>query len=60
MYTINAASASFEDGIKGSITQDKLADMVLLSDDPTQVAPEEIRNIRVEMTIIGGEAVWEA
>ncbi len=60
MYTINAAYASFEEGIKGSITQGKLADMVLLSDDPTKTPPERIKDIRVEMTIIGGRVVWEA
>ncbi|MFC2004436.1 amidohydrolase [Chloroflexota bacterium] len=60
MYTINAAYASFEESIKGSITPGKLADMVLLSDDPTKVPPEQIKNIKVEMTIIGGEVVWEA
>ena len=60
LYTINAAHASFEEGIKGSITRGKLADMVLLSDDPTRVAPEEIKDIRVEMTVIGGKVAWEA
>ena len=60
MYTINAAYASFEEGIKGSITRGKLADMVLLSDDPTQTPPEEIKDIKIEMTIVGGEVVWEA
>jgi len=59
-YTIGAACASFEEDIKGSITPGKLADMVLLSDDPTTCPPEAIRNIRVEMTISDGEVVWEA
>ncbi len=60
MYTINAAYASFEEGTKGSITQGKLADMVLLSGDPTKSPPEQIKDISVEMTIIGGKVVWEA
>ncbi len=60
MYTLNAAYASFEEDIKGSITQGKLADLVLLSDDPTRVPPEQIKDIKVEMTIIAGEVVWEA
>ncbi len=58
MYTINAAYASFEEGIKGSITPGKLADMVLLSDDPIRTAPEQIKDIKVEITIIGGRVVW--
>jgi len=60
LYTINAAYASFEEDIKGSITPGKLADLVLLSDDPTRVPAEQIKDIRVEMTIIGGKVVWEA
>jgi predicted amidohydrolase YtcJ len=59
LYTINAAYASFEESIKGSITPGKLADIVVLSDDPARVPPEQIKDIRVEMTIIGGEVVWE-
>jgi predicted amidohydrolase YtcJ len=60
MYTISAAYASFEEDIKGSMTPGKLADLVLLSDDPTRVPPEQIKDIRVEMTIIDGQVVWEA
>ena len=60
MNTVNAAFASFEEGIKGSITPGKLADMVVLSNDPIKSPPEQIRDIRVETTIIGGKVVWEA
>jgi len=59
MYTVNAAFASFEEGIKGAIAPGKLGDMAVLSDDPTRLPPEEIKDIRVEMTIIGGQVVWE-
>lgn len=60
MYTINAAYASFEENMKGSITQGKLADIVVLNGDPTKLPPEQIKDIKVEMTIIGGEVVREA
>ena len=60
MYTRNAAYASFEEGIKGSISPGKMADIVVLSADPTGVAAEEIKDIRVEMTILGGRVVWES
>jgi predicted amidohydrolase YtcJ len=59
MCTVNAAYASFEEDIKGSITPGKLADIVILSDDPARLPPEEIKDIKVEMTIIGGKVVWE-
>ena len=59
MYTVNAAYASGEENIKGSLTPGKLADMVVLSDKPLMVPPERIKDIKVEMTIIGGKIVWE-
>jgi len=60
LYTVNAAYASFEEDIKGSISPGKLADIVVLSGDPTEVPPERIKDIKVEMTIIGSKVVWEA
>jgi len=59
IYTLGGAYASFEERLKGSIEIGKLADLVVLSADPTKVAPEEIKEIQVEKTIIGGEVVWE-
>ncbi|MFQ6064138.1 MAG: amidohydrolase [Candidatus Bathyarchaeia archaeon] len=58
MYTVNAAFASFEEDIKGSIEVGKLADLVVLSDDPRSVPPVEIKNIEVEMTFVGGRMVY--
>jgi predicted amidohydrolase YtcJ len=59
MYTTNAAYVSFEEDIKGSISQGKLADMVVLSADPLKTPPQELKDIRAEMTIIGGKVAWE-
>jgi hypothetical protein len=59
MYTLGGAYAAFEEREKGSIEVGKLADMVVLNSDPTRVAPEEIKDIQVEKTIVNGEVVWE-
>jgi predicted amidohydrolase YtcJ len=60
LYTTKAAHASFEEEIKGSISPGKLADIVVLGDDPTALPPEDIKDIGVVMTIIGGEVVFES
>jgi len=57
-YTLSGAYATFEDGIKGSILPGKLADFAVLSEDLTSLPPEKIKDISVEMTIIGGKIVY--
>jgi predicted amidohydrolase YtcJ len=59
MYTALAAASGFEEDRKGTITTGKLADLVVLGADPTAVPVEEIKDVQVEMTIIGGEVVYE-
>lgn len=58
LYTVKAAYASFEENVKGSIETGKLADLVVLSDDPLITPSGEIKDIRVEKTIIGGRVVY--
>ncbi len=52
--TMNGAHASFEENIKGSITVGKLADFVILADAPHDVNPDQIKNIEVVRTVVGG------
>jgi predicted amidohydrolase YtcJ len=59
-YTIGSAYAEFQEHEKGSVTPGKLADLVLLSDDIFHIKPEAIRNVKVEMTIVGGKTVYGA
>jgi predicted amidohydrolase YtcJ len=58
MYTIDAAFASFEEDIKGSIEVGKLADFVVLSNDPRRVPIKQTKEIEVEMTLVGGSMVF--
>jgi len=55
LYTLASAYASFEENIKGSVTPGKLADLAVLGEDPRRVNPDEIKDIPVEMTVVGGE-----
>jgi len=57
-YTVNAAYASFDENKKGTIEKGKLADLTILSDDPTKISPNKIRDITVEMVIVDGKVVY--
>jgi predicted amidohydrolase YtcJ len=63
MYTSNAAFCSSEEDIKGTITEGKYADFILLDRDVFEVKPEDyhtIHEIKVLKTVLGGRTTWEA
>ena len=57
--TINGAYNSHEEAIKGSITPGKLADFVVLADDPHTVSKEKIKDIEIVRTVTGGSTVYQ-
>jgi hypothetical protein len=59
-YTKNAAYASFEEKIKGTLEPGKLADFVVLGDDITAIDPVKIRDTKVLQTWVGGKKVFES
>lgn len=58
-YTLDAAYASFEEDVLGSITPGKLADLTVLSRDIMTIPAAEILETEALMTIVGGEIVFE-
>jgi predicted amidohydrolase YtcJ len=60
LYTINAARIAFEENDKGSVEVGKLGDLVVLAQDPFETDPSRIKDVLVEMTVIGGQAVYQA
>lgn len=57
-YTMAPAIASGEGKIKGSISEGKLADLMVLSEDIFECTPVDIPKLNVEMMVIGGEVVY--
>jgi predicted amidohydrolase YtcJ len=56
--TIHGAYASYEEGVKGSITAGKYADFVILERDPHDGDPNTIKDIKVERTVVGGKTTY--
>jgi predicted amidohydrolase YtcJ len=59
-YTLNAAYASFEEGLKGSLEPGKLADVTVLSEDLASIDPDDIKEVRVGLTMVGGKVEYRA
>ena len=60
MYTILNAYGTFEEDLKGSLEAGKLADLIVVSRDYLRCPVEEIRDIQVETTMVGGKVVYRS
>ena len=58
--TLNGAYDTHEEALKGSITPGKLADFVVLADDPHTVDPSKIKDIQIVQTVVGGTVMHHA
>ena len=58
--TLNGAYAAGEERVKGSVTAGKLADFVMLADDPHTVKPDKIKDIQIVRTVVGGVTQYQA
>jgi predicted amidohydrolase YtcJ len=58
-YTYNAAYAEGEEALKGLIQPGQLADIIVLSSDIFQINPIEIENVKVDLTLLGGQIIYD-
>lgn len=58
--TLHGAWAAHEEDRKGSLTAGKLADYVVLAEDPTAVQPDHIKDIAIIETVVDGRARFRA
>lgn len=59
-YTVNGAWLTREETSKGTIEPGKLADLVVLDKDPLSIDPEQILDLQVLQTYLGGRLVYES
>jgi predicted amidohydrolase YtcJ len=60
LYTHDAAFAAHEEGLKGTITTGKLADLVVLGEDLTRLPADELDSAEVELVLVDGEVAFAA
>lgn len=58
-YTMNSAHTSYSENCLGSIRNGKYADFAVLDTDISKADPEDIKTARVDMTVLGGEIIYE-
>jgi len=59
IHTMGSAYASFEENIKGSIEEGKLADMVVWSHDLYSMPTNDLKDLTAEIVIVGGKIVYK-
>jgi predicted amidohydrolase YtcJ len=58
--TIEAAHELHEDDVTGSLQAGKFADLIVIDRNPLKIPAEEIANVRVLETVVGGRTVYKA
>lgn len=59
-WTVNAAHSMFGETVKGTIREGFLADLVVLSRNPLETAPDDLLDVQVVRTVVGGKTVYRA
>jgi predicted amidohydrolase YtcJ len=59
LYTANAARMEFEEDVKGTLSLGKVGDTIIVDENPFEVRETAIKDIRVDMTIVGGQIAYQ-
>ena len=57
-YTVNNAWAGFQENKTGMLKTGMLADFTVLSEDLFSIAPENIRDTKILLTVVGGKEAY--
>ena len=57
-YTVNNAWAGFQENKTGKLKAGMLADFTVLSEDLFSIAPENIRDTKILLTVVGGKEAY--
>ena len=55
--TIDAAYELHEDDVTGSLETGKFADLIVIDRNPLKIAEDDIANVKVLETVVGGNSV---
>jgi predicted amidohydrolase YtcJ len=59
MYTRNGAFLTREEKLKGTLEAGKLADMIVLPQDPLSISPDKLLGLKVDITMVGGRILYD-
>ena len=57
-YTIEGAYSAWEENIKGSIEEGKLADLIVVDQNPLTIETEDLKNVKTILTMIDGKILY--
>jgi predicted amidohydrolase YtcJ len=58
LFTVAGAELTFDEDWKGPLRPGFAADIAVLSDDPTELPTERLRELKCRMTLVGGRVVY--
>lgn len=60
LYTTGAAYSTFQEGVKGTLAPSMAADLVVVDRNPFTCAPQELKDLKAHLTMVGGKVAYEA